>query len=288
MGLKRVIRKNGFYILLATPLVVYLSGFTLGPVVYTVFLSFQEKLTLNFPTLANYFHVIRHFQFREAFFNTMAITFLSLTFELIAGLFLAILLTKKFIGKGALRAIALLPLGVPTIVAAANMRYIFDTQGYFNEFLYRLNLINIPVDWTGGGIKTLLCVALSDAWKVTPLIMLILIAGLESIPSQLYEAARVDGAGAWHMFKKITLPLLKPFITIAVIVRGIDAFRLFELPLILAGQKTPVMSTYTYMEYFQYDNPYTSASSAVLLTLMIVISAGVYLKAVGREETVYG
>ena len=287
MSLREIYKKYRFEFLLITPLLLYVLGFTLGPVIYAIIISFQERFSLQFPSLSNYHAIISHFQFKEAFFNTLAITFISLSLELLLGLALAVLLTKQFIGKGVLRTLVLLPLGVPTIVAASNMRYIFDTQGYVNEILYRLNLIDLPIDWTGGGLKTIFTIAIADTWKVTPLVMLVLLAVLESIPIGLFDAAKVDGASSWQIFKKITLPLLKPFITIALILRGIDAFRLFELPLTLTGSTTPVISTYTYFEYFQYNNPYTSAASAVLLLIMILISVVVYFKTVGQTEVVY-
>jgi trehalose transport system permease protein len=261
------------------PLCVYVLGFTLGPSIYTVVLSLTEKTTGTFPFWQNYVRIFDHFQFREAIVNTLAITMISLTLELGAGLFLAVLLTQRFIGKGLMRALMLLPLGVPTIVSAANMRYLFDSQGYINGILMRLHLIASPIDWTGGGWLSVVTIALADMWKVTPLVMLILLAGLESIPLSLYEMAQVDGATFTKRFRYITLPLLKPFIIIAMVVRGIDAFRLFELPLTLGGSTTPVISTYTYFEYFQYNDPHTAAASAVILLLIIMVTVGFYLKA---------
>ena len=286
-GVNRIRLTQKLELFLILPLIVYIFSFTFLPIIYTIFISFQDKLTHQFPTFQNYKYILTHFQFKDALINTLAISLISLTGELLIGLFLAILLSKRFFGKGLLRAIVLLPLGVPTLVAAANMRYIFDTQGYLNEILYRLNLISVPIDWTGSGLLTILTVAVSDMWKVTPLIMLILLAGLESIPYQLYEAARIDGATTWQLFKEITLPLLKPFITIAIIIRGIDAFRLFELPLTLVGSRTPVLSTYTYFEYFQYNNPYTSAASGIILLLMICLSVLIYFRFTGKRQTIY-
>jgi trehalose transport system permease protein len=123
----------------------------------------------------------------------------------------------------------------------------------------------------------------ADSWKVTPLVMLILLAGLESIDRNLYKAARVDGAGGFYCFRRITLPLLLPSITAAVIIRGIDAFRIFALPLILMGQNLKVIGTYAYLEYAQYDNVRLSASGSVILLLMIMVSVIIYVKAAGRR-----
>lgn len=284
---RSIAKKHRFHFVMIAPLVAYTLIFTLGPVMWTVIMSFQDRFTRAFPTLANYRYILSHFQFKEAVANTLSITLIGLTLELAVGLFVALLLTKRFVGKGVVRALVILPLGVPTIVAAANMRYLFDTQGFINEILHRLHVIGVPIDWASGGLRTIVMIAVSDAWKVTPLVTLVLLAGLESIPRDIMEAARVDGASPGQIFRAITLPLLKPFITIALIIRGIDAFRLFELPITLVGTRTPVLATYAYYEYFQYNNPYTSAASAVILTVIILASAILYFKVSGRSEALH-
>jgi trehalose transport system permease protein len=121
-------------------------------------------------------------------------------------------------------------------------------------------------------------------WKVTPLVMLILLAGLESIPREVQEAAEIDGASYLKRLRYILLPLLKPFITMALIIRGIDAFRIFELPLALTGRVVRVMATYSFFEFREYGNPYTSAASAAILMVMILIAIGVYLRVVKQRE----
>jgi trehalose transport system permease protein len=113
---------------------------------------------------------------------------------------------------------------------------------------------------------------------------LILLAGLEAIPGDLYEAARTDGASRWRQFRAITLPLLKPALTMALIVRGVDAFRIFALPLALVGRGLPVMSTYAYVEYLEYGSPHTAAASSAILLAMILLTVGTYLWLVGSEE----
>jgi len=184
------------------------------------------------------------------------------------------------------RVLLLIPLGVPTIVAASTMRYVFGMVGYLNEVLYRLGLLTLPIDWTGSRGLAVVTVAMADAWKVTPLVMLILLAGLQTIPRELYEAARTDGAGPWQQFWRITLPLLRPALTMVFIIRGVDAFRIFALPLALVGRHLPVLSTFAYVEYFEYGNPYTSAASGTLLLLLIFMTVGAYLWLAGPEEVV--
>jgi trehalose transport system permease protein len=264
------------------PLALYLLGLTLAPVAATLGLSVTAPdggLTLD-----HFRRIAGHYQFAEAVVNTAAITAIGLALELLLGLAAALALAGRPAGRPALQALLLVPLGVPTIVAAAVMRAVFGTAGYLNEILLRLGAIRTPVDWVGERGLALFTVAAADAWKVTPLVMLILLAGLRAIPGEVYEAARTDGASPWRQFVAITLPLLKPALTMVLIVRGVDAFRIFALPLALAGRGLPVLSTYAYVEYLEYGNPHTAAASSVILLVMILIAVGTYLKLAGPEE----
>ena len=264
------------------PLTLYLVALTLVPVVSTLMSSLQTPQ--GEWGLDAYRAIVSHYQFGEAVANTLMVTALGLSLELVLGLAAALVLAGGSSALGWARMVLLVPLGVPTIVAASAMRYIFGTVGYLNEVLYRLGLIDLPIDWTGSRWLAVVTVAVADTWKVTPLVMLILLAGLQAIPRQLYEAARTDGATGWQQFQSITLPLLRPAITMALIVRGVDAFRIFALPLALTGHNLPVLSTYAYVEYMEYGNPNTAAASSTLLLLMILVTVAAYLRFAGREE----
>ncbi len=278
------VKRHGFEIVLITPLFVYVFGTTLVPVFASILLGFQNPPRGGgFPSLESYNLVIQDYQFVSAFINTLIITFTSVGLELILGLIVALVMTRTFRGRGVFRAIMLLPLGIPVVVAASNMRYIFLSSGYLNQALIDLNLISQPIDWLRYPLA-LFTVAISDMWKVTPLVMLILLAGLESIPSELYEAAQVDGAGVWQRFRRITLPLLKPAITSAVVIRGIDAFRIFAHPMGLGvGRTVPVLSTFGYYEY-QRVYYTTSAATSTILLVMILVTVLLYIRIAGTEE----
>lgn len=264
------------------PITLYLLGLTLAPVASTLWLSVAG--TDGGVTFDHFRRIVDHYQFGEAVANTLAITAVGLALEMALGLAAALALVGRPQGRTVFQVCLLIPLGVPTIVAAAVMRAIFGTVGYLNEILFRLGLIGTPVDWVGDRALAILTVAAADAWKVTPLVLLILLAGLEAIPGDVYEAARTDGASRWRQFRAITLPLLKPAITMALIVRGVDAFRIFALPLALVGRGLPVLSTYAYVEYLEYGNPHTAAASSVVLLAMIVLTVGTYLRLAGPEE----
>lgn len=273
-------RVRGLFGLL--PLAVYLSCLTVAPVASTLVMSATAPDVGITPE--HFRRIVTDYQFGEAVVNTVAVTGLGLTLEMVLGLGAAVALAGRPMGRRAFQALLLVPLGVPTIVSAAVMRMVFGTVGYLNEVLLRLGAIRAPVDWTGERWLALVAVAVADAWKVTPLIMLILLAGLQAIPGDVYEAARTDGASRWRQFSAITLPLLKPAITMALIVRGADAFRIFALPLALVGRGLPVLSTYAYVEYLEYGNPHTAAASSVILLGMILVTVLAYLKLAGPEE----
>lgn len=264
------------------PVTLYLLGLTLAPVLSTLWLSIAGEH--GGVTLDHFLRIANHYQFGEAVVNTFAITAVGLALELTLGLAAALALAGTQRGRTAFQFCLVIPLGVPTIVAAAVMRAVFGTVGYLNELLFRTHLVQTPVDWVGERGLAILTVAAADAWKVTPLVLLILLAGLEAIPGHLYEAARTDGASRWRQFTAITLPLLKPALTMALIVRGVDAFRIFALPLALVGRGLPVLSTYAYVEFLEYGNPHTAAASSVILLAMILLTVGTYLWLAGPEE----
>ncbi len=272
----------GFMVL---PLFLYLLAFTGLPLLSCVVLSFTDAASNAFPSWANYRFLLGDDQFSLALRNTLWLTGLGVSLEILFGLLVALILQGLGRGRGVFRTIVLTPLGVPTIVAGVMFTYVFGSTGYLNELLHRVGMIDAPIDWVQGGWRSLSVLLIAELWKVTPLVTLILLAGLESIPESALEAAAVDGAGRWQRVWHITLPLLRPSMTMAVVVRAIDAFRIFELPLILTGKSTPVLGTLAYSEYYEYDNPFTSAAAASLLMGMIAICIMGYLLLMARRET---
>ncbi len=281
----RILKGHALDGLMLLPLFLFLLGFTGLPLLSCVILSFTDAGSQWFPSWANYRLLFRDSQLSLALRNTLWLTGLGVSLQLVVGLGVAGVLHRLVLGRGIVRTIVLTPLGVPTIVGGAMFTYLFGSAGYMNELLSRLGIINTPIDWTQGGWYSLGVLLVADLWKVTPLVTLILLAGLESIPESALEAAAVDGASGWRRFWHITLPLLRPSLTMAVIVRAIDAFRIFELPLILTGKSTPVLGTVAYSEYYEYDNAFTSAAAATLLLGLIGVCIASYLLLVARQDT---
>jgi trehalose transport system permease protein len=270
--------------IMVLPLILYIGLLTLAPVLQAIGLSFTDRYSGAFPTLSNYEYIVSRPDFGDAFVNTIGITLIGVTMEMTVGLILALMLAREFRGRGLFRTIILTPMGVPTLVAGAAMLYFFRTNGYVNELLLRIGLIDVPIYWTESGPRGMLAVAFADMWKVTPIVVLLLLAGLESIPGDVYEAADVDGASPWQTFRSVTLPLLMPAITMALILRAIDAFRIFDVVMVMASRSIPVMSTFVYINYFDFQDQHSAAAAATILLLMIVVFIAAYFLLVERRR----
>ena len=276
------LKKYRFEIICITPLILFLLLLTFIPIIQTLIISFSNAQTGHL-TFAHYQNLWAQKDFRISLFNTFFIAIVSIIIEIGLGLGLALMLSHRSKPVRCLRPLFMLPLAIPTVVVGVIMSYLFATSGWINRILLDLSLIDAPIRWTGGGIISLFMVILADSWKVTPLVMLILLAGIEMIDRDLYKAAHIDGATHFYVFRRITVPLLMPYITTAIIIRGIDAFRIFALPLILMGQNLTVVGTYAFLEYTEYHNQYLSAASSVVLLGMIFIAVLLYIKAVGKK-----
>lgn len=283
-GPGRWIRNHLLEIVMVAPLFLYILYFMLIPVAQSIYYSFVHAGTHSF-TLENYRTIIGRSQFNDAFTNTIGMTLMGVTMEMLLGIGISLMLVRAFRGRGIFRTIVLLPLGVPTIVAGAAMLYFVGFNGYLNKILVQFDIVSVPIYWQQSGWRGMFSIALADVWKSLPLVVLILVAGLESIPEDVYEAAGLDGAGGWHKFIDHTIPLLMPSITMALILRAIDAFRIFDIAMVLAGQSVPVMSSFVYFDY-QAGNLNTAAAAAVILLLMIIVFVLAYFFLVERRSEV--
>jgi ABC-type sugar transport system permease subunit len=288
------LRAHGLEVTLALPLAAYLLILTAVPIVETVRLSLSAPVDGGFPSLGRYRALLASDVFRTAFRNTVVVVLLSLALEIGGGLCLALTLHRRFPLRGLVRTLVLMPLGVPTVVSAAVMLLVFSRSGYLNALLLdvadALGAGGIrwsyqPLGWTvAGGWPTLFTVAVADTWKVLPVVTLILLAGLQSIPVEVEEAAHVDGATGWLRFRHVVLPLLLPYVTMAVILRAIDAFRIFETALVLAGRVEPVLGTFIWSRYAPpTSDPPTAAAAAIVLFLLILGFVIVYLALIARH-----
>jgi multiple sugar transport system permease protein len=271
--------------LFVAPAIILLTVVTVYPVMYVLYLSFQKRLLTfdisKFVGLENYSFLIRDERFWNALKNTLYFTSVSVSLELLLGLCIALLLNRTFRFRGMVRAVVLIPWAVPTVVSAKMWEWIYNTDfGILNYFL------GAKVNWLGSPAWAINAAVFMDVWKTTPFVAILLMAGLQVIPRELYQAARIDGAGGWAMFRKITLPLLKPVILVVLIFRTLDAFRVFDAVYVLTGggpaNATETLSIYAYKILFQtLQFGYGSTLSVVVFLCTCMISI-VYIKILRR------
>jgi trehalose/maltose transport system permease protein len=224
----------------------------------------------NFRRLAtdpDWWHAVR---------TTLLFAAVSVSLELALGMVIALVLDVSFFGRGAVRAAVLVPWAVPTVVSAQMWRWMYnDTFGVVNDLLLRLGLIDRPVAWLADDRTALAAVIATDVWKATPFMALLLLAGLQTIPAELYQAASVDGAGAVRRFLSVTLPLLRPAIAVALIFRTLDALRAFDLIYVMTSNArgTATMAVYARQQLIDFqDAGYGSAVSCVVFVIIGLVS----------------
>jgi trehalose/maltose transport system permease protein len=219
--------------------------------------------------------------------NTLFFTFISVFFETILGLMIALVLNTKFKGRGLVRMAVLVPWAIPTIVSARMWGWMFhDVYGVFNYMLQSVGVLSKPLAWTADPDLALFTVIIVDVWKTTPFMSLLMLAGLQMLPQECYEAARVDGIHPIRVFFKITLPLLKPAIVVALIFRTLEALRVFDLIYVLTSgsQDTMSMSVYARQQLFDFQNIGLGSAASTLLFLMIASFTIVYMSFSGLNK----
>jgi trehalose/maltose transport system permease protein len=200
--------------------------------------------------------------------------------ELVFGMLLALLMNEKFRGQGLVRAAILVPWAIPTIVTAKMWGWMFhDQYGVVNDLLLRTGLIDAPLSWIAEPTLSMWAVVIADVWKTVPFMALMLLAALQLIPSDLYEAARVDGASAWQRFRRITLPLIAPAMLVALIFRVMDALRVFDLIYVLTSnsEATISISGYAREQMVSFQEMGTGSAASVLVFMMVAGIAACFL-----------
>lgn len=260
------------------PTVLVLLALSIYPLIYAI------KVSLTGPTgaftFANFTRLAGDGVFAAAAVQTVVLTLAALIVEFTVGLALALLIDSLARAKSFFRAGLLVPMLLPPVVAAVAWRLIFNPQfGVLNGTLRELGLNTASLLWTGGDRSALASVILVDVWEWTPFLFLLVSAGLQAIPPEPLEAARIDGASAWQIFRDVTLPLLRPVILLAVMLRAMDLVRIFDQIFILTqggpGTATETVSLYIYRTAFRFSNfGYAAAMSFVLLAATMLFSRG--------------
>lgn len=201
---------------------------------------------------------------------TLLFAFVTVTFETIIGMGFALIMNRAFVGRGLVRAVILIPWAIPTAVTAKLWGVVFDPQGILNH------LLGAHYQWTSAQWPARWAIIIADTWKTTPFIALLILAGLQGISGDLYESAKLDGANAWQRFTKITLPLVKPALAVAVIFRALDALRMYDLPQILTGGANGT-TTVSILVVKQLNIGINSASALSTITFVLIFAISLLL-----------
>jgi multiple sugar transport system permease protein/N,N'-diacetylchitobiose transport system permease protein len=283
---------------LILPALVVVFGLILVPILRAFWMSLhtidltRPAIGQPFVGLGNYIEILQDKYFWASIGRTFYFMFASIAVEMVAGVSVALLLNTEFHGRGILRTLVLIPWALPITIDAIMWKWIFNpTYGAFNSLLYQLGLIDSYRAWLSDPISALNIVILADVWKVTPLVILLSLAALQTIPHELYEAAVIDGASRFKSFWRVTLPLLTPTLLIVLVVRTMDAFKVFDIIYIMTSggpsDGTKLIAYYTYLEAFSFMHLGTGAALAYLMTLVIGLLAFIYIMLMKNREVEY-
>jgi trehalose/maltose transport system permease protein len=284
--------RTAWILLLPTLLVV--AFIALYPLAQTIYYSFTDKrLASAQPTswvgLENYRFLIEDTVFRDSIWTTVKFAVITLVFEFVLGLIIALVVNSSFKGRGFTRAAMLIPWAIPTVVSARMWAWMYnDIFGVFNDLLYtQLHITDRNIAWTAEERYSLWAVCAVDIWKTTPFVALLLLAGLQVIPSDVYEAATVDGASKWQQFWRITMPLLRPAILVTIIFRTLDALRVFDVFYVMFGARrsTQTMAVYAQNNLVAFSDIGYGSAIAVGIFLIIGIFVVAYVTTLKVEQT---
>ena len=280
-------RRMAYYMVLPSLLVIVVVAFF--PILYGIVLSLTDSTVTAFGSfvgLENYTEMFQDPDFRVGLFNTVIFTVASVTLEFIIGLGIALAVNRAFRGRGLVRAAILVPWAFPTVISAVMWRLMFQPGiGIFQYLAETIGLISGPV--LSDPTLLLIAAILIDVWKTMPFMALLLLAGLQVIPGEVYEAARVDGANVWQRFFRITLPLLKGAILVAVLFRTLDAYRVYDLFWAFGARELQSLSTFVYegvrISQLQFG-PGNAAAVFIFVTAFLI--ALFFIKVLGMQTSV--
>src|SRR4051812_33437068 len=287
-GRSRGIPERRLARLMVSPSLLLIAVVAAYPIGYAIWLSLHEYSVRvaglsRWAGLKNYTTALGDPKFWDAVRTTFIFTGASVVLETMLGLAMALAMHSAFRGQGLLRTVVLVPWAVLTVVTAITWQTIFEpTLGFVNSLLGAVGLPNDTV-WLGQSPEALMVMIFADTWKTAPFMALLLLAGLQVIPDDIYEAAKVDGATTWQRFTRITLPLLKPAILVALIFRTLDALRIFDLPFVLTqgANGTTTLSILSY-DQFSQNRLLGEGSALAILTFLIVMAVSfLYIRLVG-------
>jgi trehalose/maltose transport system permease protein len=279
--------------ILLLPSLAIVAFIAIWPLIQTIYQSFtNSQLTGTSPTkvvgLKNYTDLLNDVAFRNAVGTTIKFTVVTVVFEFILGMIIALVVNSNFRGRGLTRTAMLIPWAIITVVSAQMWKWMFnDTYGVINDLLYnKIGIPGKPIAWLADPAFNFYTVAAVDIWKTTPFVALLLLAGLQVIPGDVYEAATVDGASKLRQFIAITLPLLRPAILVTLIFRSLDALRVFDVFYVMLGQSGSAqsMAIYDQQNIVSFGNLGYGAAISVAIFLIIAVFVATYTTVFKVEE----
>jgi multiple sugar transport system permease protein len=270
---------------------VALVAITGYPLIYNIWNSFHfdnlsyGNLPHKFTGVQNYKAVLTNPEWIGALERTLVFTAVSIVFDIVVALALALMLHRQFRGRGLLRAAVLVPWAVPTVVSAMLWKAMFDPRaGFVDYFLAAFHPAWAGLSWLGAStFRSWVAIFVADSWKNIPFVAILLLAGLQVIPGDVYEAARVDGATWWQSFRRITLPLLKPALSTALIFRTLQALLVFDVIYVLTtggpGNSTETLSFLSYNTFITNTDFGTGGAMSLLLVVLALVVSAIYVRA---------
>jgi trehalose/maltose transport system permease protein len=232
--------------------------------------------------LANFSSLARDPDWWRAVLNTVVFAAASVSLETVLGVVIALVLNAHLPGRGVVRAAVLIPWAIPTVVSAQMWNWMFnDLYGVVNAALVGAGILDAPRAWTADPSLALAAVVAVDVWKTTPFMALLVLAALQTLPGEIYEAARVDGVSSWTVFRKITLPLIRPALMVAIVFRTLDALRIFDLPYVLTGnsRQTASMAVFARQQLVDFQDVGYGSAASTFLFLVVALFTAIYLTA---------
>jgi trehalose/maltose transport system permease protein len=270
--------------MLLTPSLLVVVLVAIVPLLQTIYQSFTDARLastrpVNFIGLRNYTDLLADGQFLNAIKVTVLFTILTVAFEFLLGMIVALVVNSNFKGRGPMRAAMLVPWAIPTVVSAQMWKWMYhDIYGVVNDLVVnKLHLVSSNVAWIADPATAIPAIAAVDIWKTTPFMALLLLAGLQVIPGDIYEAANVDGANAIQQFFRLTLPLLRPAIVVALIFRTLDSLRVFDVFFVMFGNRadTQTMAVYDQQVITAFsDLGYGGAISVAIFVIIGIFVVG--------------
>ena len=292
MDIKRAEERYGYSLILPSMIVVF--GVIIIPIITTFVYSFVNidplsSHTGEFVGLSFYQKALTSKDFWADLGRTMYFTAASTAIETVFGLMIALLLNQKFPGVRFLRSIIIIPWAIPTVVNGSLWKLMLNGEyGVVNALLMRWHLIESYQSWLGNPRTAMLCIVVADAWKMTPLAVIFFLAALQGIDKTRYEAARVDGAGAFRSFFAITLPALKPTILVIIVMRTVEKFKAFDIFYLMTrggpADSTKTLMYDTYLQAFTNLNYSEAATLAYLIVLVVVLMTLGYIRLMKRGD----